>query len=233
MRGAWERKPPDCHGCRLLDRDQKALRGHFTPEGPFCFVPKGQPTTPGGSLICRQARAPFRFRVFGLTLLIIAAVAVPWVAHSQETIKDLYKVFKIEEIRSDFLIVLDTSGSMTEENRFENAKKAIRGFVQALAPGDHITIIAFDTLPHLLVSREVSKDIESILKEIPAAPNPGGYTAIGSALEMTLQELARPGAHQSQFIFFLTDGTENPPKTDKFKKGVWDKNWETLKLKAG
>lgn len=49
---------------------------------------------------------------------------------------------------------------------------------------------------------------------------------------MALQELERPAANQSQFVFFLTDGADDPPKGGKFKKGMWDQNWEGLTRKA-
>ena len=188
---------------------------------------------------CRREKRPVDERahtrvvifILSLTLLFSAHIATP-TAHSQETIDDLYKLFTLEEIRSDFVIVLDTSGSMNEENRFENAKKALTSFTKVLAPGDHISIITFDNLASLLISREVSTDIKSVLDQIPAKPNPKGDTAIGLALEMTLQELERPRANQSQFVFFLTDGTDDPPSGGKFKKGIWDQNWEALTQKS-
>src|SRR3989442_428525 len=82
-------------------------------------------------------------------LVLVIAHSFSKEAHSQETIEDLYKLFKVEEIRSDYLIILDTSGSMNEENRFQNARKALASFMEILAPGDYISIIAFDNLPRL------------------------------------------------------------------------------------
>lgn len=106
-----------------------------------------------------------------LSLSIFFSARVPFqIAHSQETIEDLYRLFKVAEIRSDFLIILDTSGSMNEENRFENARKALTSFMEAVTPGDYISIVAFDNLPRLLISGKFQRIFKAF--SIKSRPNP-------------------------------------------------------------
>jgi Mg-chelatase subunit ChlD len=168
---------------------------------------------------CREQRSGRGRHTLGAlgTALVLCFIsfhiAVP-IVHSQETIDDLYKLFKVEEIRSDFVILLDTSGSMQKENRYQNARNALESFLEVPATGDYLSIITFDNLPTLWIPKEASPNFKSILNQIPAAPNPKGDTAIGLALEMALQELDRPAANQSQFVFFLTDGK------DEHRQGV-------------
>jgi len=159
------------------------------------------------------------------------------------SLSKLFDSFKTEEARCDFLIVLDTSGSMRKDGLFIKVKQAISMFISLLQPGDYLSIIAFDNHPRYLVIpqeifREViyrytgRKDTYKLRQAILQLPEPTGQkTDIGAALERTVSELNRPDANKLQFVFFITDGKHEPTENSKYPT-LTHANWELLRQKA-
>lgn len=129
------------------------------------------------------------------------------------------------------VIVLDRSGSMAEERRFENAKIASRVLVHLFAglrkgvnDGDRIGIVAFEDATEGFRSGPISPLIQPILPLL--APDaavtamddagfsfgaPGTFTPIGSGVVAAVDLLADAGpiVDQRYTIVVLTDGLEN------------------------
>lgn len=145
----------------------------------------------------------------------------------------LFEKFKTEEVRCDFLIVLDTSGSMGKDGLFINVKQAVSMFISILQPGDYISIIAFDNYPrYLVIPQEICEDTHKLKQAILNVPEPTGQkTDIGAALEKTLEELNRPNANKFQFVFFITDGKHEPTLDSQYPT-LTHENWELLLRKA-
>ena len=52
-------------------------------------------------------------------------------------------------------LVIDTSGSMAEDQKIENARFAAASIIEALAPGDEISLTTFETRSEVLAPRTV------------------------------------------------------------------------------
>lgn len=145
----------------------------------------------------------------------------------------LFERFKTQEARCDFVIVLDTSGSMKKDGLFGRVTQAVSIFISILQPGDYLSLLAFDNYPrYLLIPQEIFEDTEKLKQAILQLPEPKGQkTDIGAALEKTLDELNRPNQNKLQFVFFITDGKHEPTENSKYPT-LTHANWELLRQKA-
>ncbi len=112
----------------------------------------------------------------------------------------------------DIALVLDVSGSMAHENRFEALQNALNVFLTELEDSpqeEHISLTVYSTNARKLV--DLTPNLLSI-REAFALESPGGYTAIGLGLRKGLDSIehdagARPFALKS--IIVMTDGNHN------------------------
>ena len=141
--------------------------------------------------------------------------------------------FKTEEARCDFVIMLDTSGSMRKNGLFRQVTQSLAKFISVQQPGDYLSILAFDSHPrYLVIPQEVGEDTYKLKQAILQLPEPTGQkTDIGAALERTISELNRPHNSNIQFVFFITDGKHEPPENSKYPT-LTHANWELLRQKA-
>ena len=129
------------------------------------------------------------------------------------------------------VIVLDRSGSMASENRYENAKIACRvlvhlfdGLRKDLNPADRVAIVAFEDERLGFRSGSPSSRIQTLLPLSPLPDAiakiddpafdfgaPGTNTPIGDGLIFAIDLLANAGpiVDQRFTIILLTDGQEN------------------------
>ncbi len=111
---------------------------------------------------------------------------------------------------AELAIVIDKSGSM-RGSRIESALVAAEGAVQRLRDGDHVSVVAFDTAPELVVARTaVSPDSRARILESIRGIRLGGDTCISCGIEAGLSELGgavRTGTiGTSPHIMLLSDG---------------------------
>ena len=117
----------------------------------------------------------------------------------------------------DFALVLDVSGSMSDDNKIGLMKRACLGLEERLGPEDRVALVSFSTSARTLFPLQglplerICQPIqvvafENAVKELIAR----GGTNISSGLELGAAELrghARPGA--ARRIVLLTDGQPN------------------------
>ncbi|MGE0434076.1 MAG: VIT domain-containing protein, partial [Planctomycetota bacterium] len=107
----------------------------------------------------------------------------------------------------DIVFVTDTSGSMVENNKIEQAKDALRYCVENLRDGDRFNIVDFSTTTRSFhADGLVAVDDESraaAMKYIDDLKARGG-TAIGEALTTALNQFADDD--RLKMVFFTTDG---------------------------
>jgi len=90
-------------------------------------------------------------------------------------------------------LVLDHSGSMGGE-KLEWAKDAAKSVVELLTPSDFLTVIAFDSTPHLIVPIQNvtnTDNIKTTISTIEAAGGTSLYPALASAFEQLNQVSAK------------------------------------------
>lgn len=119
-----------------------------------------------------------------------------------------------QRIPRDMVFVLDTSGSMREDGKIEQAKKALKYGLDSLKTGDRFTVIQFATTVSAFSTSLLSgaDQIASAKKWIDNL-EPTGGTAISDALTEALKLQASD--KERQFcIIFLTDGKPTIGETE-------------------
>jgi len=135
------------------------------------------------------------------------------------SIDDLLRVFDVGSIPADFVIVVDTSGSMSSGPNppYPEVKAAYAGLVQAIGNGDHLSVVTFSDAPSVNFERTIDSDgaRQAALRALPDVAN-GPATDIGSALNATLDRLSRVDASEVEIVLFLTDGMHEPPPNSPY-----------------
>jgi Ca-activated chloride channel family protein len=111
----------------------------------------------------------------------------------------------------DVVFCVDTSGSMLEDNKMEQARAALAYCVNHLRPGDRFNIVDFGTAVRSLAERGlVDFDDSTAARAARYIEDlaPRGGTAIDDALKQSLTHLgeAADRAGRLQMIVFATDG---------------------------
>ena len=117
----------------------------------------------------------------------------------------------------DICFVLDTSGSMAQNGKLEQAKKAMEFCLANLNEQDHFQIIRFSTESEPLFDSLQPADASHLSKarEFVRGLKPIGGTAIGDALTQAMK--ARPSGDSSRpyVMVFMTDGLPTVGETDE------------------
>jgi Ca-activated chloride channel homolog len=112
-------------------------------------------------------------------------------------------------VEKDVVFVLDTSGSMADNHKLDQARKALIFCLQNLNARDRFNIVRFSTEAEALFSglEKVNQTSRSKAEEYVKSLKPIGGTAIHEALMKALEE-AKTGreANRPCFIVLLTDG---------------------------
>lgn len=115
-------------------------------------------------------------------------------------------------IERDIALVLDVSGSMSSNGRFEALSNALDVFLNELEgtpQRENISLTVYSSSERKI--QELTTDLNAI-RDAFANEGPGGFTAIGQGLETGLDSIlndpnARPFALKS--IIVMTDGNQN------------------------
>ena len=116
---------------------------------------------------------------------------------------------EIEEAKvlpKDICFVFDTSGSMADDNKIEQAKKALKYCVRSLGAQDTFNVVRFSTDADRLADACLPATKENIEKAVQFIDNfrAAGGTNINDALAAALSARGKKG--QAYNIVFMTDG---------------------------
>lgn len=120
-------------------------------------------------------------------------------------------------VRKDVVFVLDTSGSMAEGGKLEQAKRALAFCLANLNDGDRFEVVRFSTEAEPLFGKLVPAGGANLAKakEFVRGLKPIGGTAIEEALRTALEPLsAQAEAGRPYAVVFLTDGRPTVGATD-------------------
>lgn len=110
-------------------------------------------------------------------------------------------------------LVLDHSGSMGG-SPMETVKVAAQKLVERLAPGDRLSVVAFDHRAKVLVPNQRVDQPIDIKARISRLQAEGG-TAIDEGLNLGLEELAKGQEGAISQLFLLTDGENEHGNNDR------------------
>jgi Mg-chelatase subunit ChlD len=123
-----------------------------------------------------------------------------------------------ESQQADYIVLIDTSQSMS--HYWHQVIASVSEFAGSLPDNDHVSIVLFDreatstrVLPRVINTRTRTE----LRSELAALASPAGqWTDFGRALTLAVAEIARPEAHQLQFVFMFSDFEHDPPADSEF-----------------
>ncbi|HPC82238.1 MAG TPA: VIT and VWA domain-containing protein [Thermoanaerobaculaceae bacterium] len=116
---------------------------------------------------------------------------------------------RAQVVAKDVVFVLDTSGSMAEKGKLEQAKRALRFCLANLNVVDRFEVVRFSTEAEPLFEKlvEASAANRTRAEQFVDGFRPVGGTAVEDALTRALEPLAVQGrADRPYVVVFLTDG---------------------------
>ena len=129
---------------------------------------------------------------------------------SADVINGILQLWRTQKKHSNVVLVLDTSGSMKEENKIQNAREGAKQLVQLLDDGDTFSFLPFSSELHWAQRNAPVKDERPRLNTQIDSLFAGGGTALYDAIDAAYQQLAAapPGDSKIQAVVVLTDGED-------------------------
>lgn len=105
-------------------------------------------------------------------------------------------------------LVLDTSGSMVEDDRMGTARRAANALASRLRPQDSLALVTFDDQAWLRLPRGPVLN-PGLFQDVVAGLSPGGGTNLYDGLERGYRELDQAGLEGVRRVVLLSDGVAN------------------------
>jgi hypothetical protein len=111
------------------------------------------------------------------------------------------------------VFVLDESGSMATDDRFQSSRAAAIAVAELLVPGaDKAALITFSDDAHVAVS--LTTETDDVIDAVRDLPHPEGLTNMAAAFDTALDELEGDDT-PNKIIIFFTDGYPEPLGIDQ------------------
>lgn len=180
-----------------------------------------------------------RSRRLGILALFIGALAaslVPGQVAAQQppdapaTRDEVFEDLGVNDVPADYVVLVDTSRSMTDSGLYPRVKDSLADFLAALAPDDFLSLRTFDSVARVEWSAPVGDSPQAVLDSLPDSAN-GTATDIGAGIESGLRDLERPDANPVGAIVLITDGLHQPPDATVYPT-TDGAPWEALRARA-
>lgn len=133
---------------------------------------------------------------------------------SVDVINGILQAWRVQKKHSNVVLVLDTSGSMADEGKMQNAKQGAKQLVQLLDEGDTFSFLPFSSGLNWAQRDASVKDQRAQLLQQVDSLFAGGGTALYDSIDAAYQHLAE--AHNPdakiQAVVVLTDGEDTESK---------------------
>ncbi len=119
--------------------------------------------------------------------------------------------------QKDYVLVVDTSGSMDGQGRkLQAVKDALPGLLEKVAEGDQITVMNFDSKVHGSSTIPINSqaDKQTVIDQIRALKATGAYTEMPvmvTALREKIKELSG-NSRRTPVVMLMTDGIDDPAR---------------------
>lgn len=153
--------------------------------------------------------------------------------HVPASIDELFDLFGVATVPADFVVVVDTSGSMSQGQNppYPSVLEAFRSLVDSIPDGDNLSVLTFDSSPNLVFQDRVTAASRVQARDALPRVAKGKATDIGSALDATLRRLERADASDVELVIFLTDGQHQPAAGSAYP-ATSGQEWDALRARA-
>ncbi len=116
-------------------------------------------------------------------------------------------------------VIFDLSGSMSDK-KLEQAREALKRFIQTSHEEDEYSLVSFNQQPQLLFDRV--RDGEAMLQRLSGA-KASGYTALYDAVAFGLERVSN-GIYPRRALIVISDGEDNRSRTsfNQIRKMLWE-----------
>jgi hypothetical protein len=169
----------------------------------------------------------------GIAVVAVVALAValpgPTVAMADDSREDIFRALQVDQVPADYVILVDTSGSMTTSKLYGGVRATLGSFLDGLASADHVALFTFDSA---VIPRYIGPagDTSRMLAGLPATAD-GTSTDIGQAIEQAISELERPDAASVASVVLITDGEHSPTASSAYPQASGPP-WDRLRQRA-
>jgi Ca-activated chloride channel homolog len=124
------------------------------------------------------------------------------------------QAWRVDRKPANIALVVDTSGSMSEENKLDLAKQGLRVFLSQLSPNDRVGLISFnDKVFRIAPIAPFGSTRAALLRHVDDL-FPDGQTAVYDATTAGVQEIQNlKDASRINAVVVLTDGEDNQSRT--------------------
>jgi Ca-activated chloride channel family protein len=138
-----------------------------------------------------------------------------------------------EKKPADIALVMDTSGSMQDDNKLTNAKAGAKQLVSLLGDKDEFSLLQFsDTAGWATKDQSLGESRKESNRAVDSL-FPGGQTALYDAVDQAYTHLQERPADHIRALIVLTDGDDNTSKealSDLIKKIHADGETHTIRI---
>ena len=155
---------------------------------------------------------------------------------SGDVMDAILKVWRTNKKHADITLVFDTSGSMKDEHKIENARDGALQLVQNLTDDDLFTLLPFSSQAHIALSHLPLKSARANVQQSIGGLWPSGGTALYDAISMAYQDqMARTEQDTGKIsaIVVLTDGEDRDSRMslDQLLKEIqFDNEHHTIRV---
>lgn len=123
-----------------------------------------------------------------------------------QAVQDLWKERKK---KANVVLVLDTSGSMKEEDKMANAKNGARQLINLLGGSDHFSLLPFNDKTYWLArDKPIGPNRDGLLSQLDTLYANGGTALYDAVIQAHAELTAHPQADKISAIVVLSDGAD-------------------------
>ncbi|HEY3337195.1 MAG TPA: vWA domain-containing protein [Propionicimonas sp.] len=161
----------------------------------------------------------------GLLMAPAAAQAAPAVG-----VDEVVDALGLASEAADYVLLVDTSGSMNTGGRYPEVRKQLRTLLGGLDSDDRVSLLTFDSTVVKRYRGELGTNPDAVLAHLPATAT-GDHTDIGAAIDGGLAQLESADTHRLAALILITDGVMDTVPNAKYAK-VDSASWKKLKSRA-
>lgn len=143
--------------------------------------------------------------LLGLAAGLVAVPGAAQAAPGTFGVDDVVAALGLASEPADYVVLVDTSGSMNQGGRYHAVRLKLRTLLAGLEADDRVSLLTFDSAARSRFRGVIGDSPDAILAKLPATAA-GDHTDIGAAIAAGLTELERADTHRLAALILITDG---------------------------